>query len=140
MTYKTVRTGHFLSRPNRFIAHIEIDGKEEICHVKNTGRCKELLVPGATVYLQDWGKNCIGRKTRYDLIAVDGEKILKISVKGSQDGGWGLTQNFKKGRTYREAAEEWLKKHHKKTIFCLVQFKNVDDSQMPRMYLASPEA
>lgn len=75
----------------------------------------------------------------YDLIAVDGDRILKISVKGSQDGGWGLTQNLKKGRTYHEAAQEWLSRHHKKTIFCLVQFKNIPDFQMPRMYLASPE-
>ena len=52
----------------------------------------------------------------YDLIAVDGEKMLKISVKGSQDGSWGLTQSMKKGRTYHEAAEAWLEKHHKKTI------------------------
>ena len=78
-------------------------------------------------------------QTEYDLITVDGEKMLKISVKGSQDGGWGLTQNFKKGRSYQEAAEEWLKKHHKKTIFCLVQFKDTTNLQMPRMYLASPE-
>ena len=75
----------------------------------------------------------------YDLIAVSGDKMLKISVKGSQDGSWGLTQNFKKGHTYHEAVQEWLSRHHKKTIFCLVQFKNVDDSQLPRMYLASPE-
>lgn len=75
----------------------------------------------------------------YDLIAVSGDKMLKISVKGSQDGSWGLTQSLKKGRTYHEAAHEWLNKHHKKTIFCLVQFKNTDDFQMPRMYLASPE-
>ena len=75
----------------------------------------------------------------YDLIAVSGDKMLKISVKGSQDGSWGLTQSFKKGHTYYEAVQEWLSRHHKKTIFCLVQFKNVDDSQLPRMYLASPE-
>lgn len=75
----------------------------------------------------------------YDLIAVSGDKMLKISVKGSQDGSWGLTQGFKKGRTYHEAVDEWLERHHKKTIFCLVQFKNVGDLQMPRMYLASPE-
>lgn len=75
----------------------------------------------------------------YDLIAVDGDKMLKISVKGSQDGGWGLTQGVKKDRTYYEAAQEWLSRHHKKTIFCLVQFKNTDDSRLPRMYLASPE-
>lgn len=75
----------------------------------------------------------------YDLIAVDGEKMLKISVKGSQDGSWGLTQSLKKGRTYHEAADVWLNRHHKKTIFCLVQFKNTSGAQMPRMYLASPQ-
>ena len=75
----------------------------------------------------------------YDLIAASGDKMLKISVKGSQDGSWGLTQSFKKGHTYHEAVQEWLSCHHKKTIFCLVQFKNVDDSQLPRMYLATPE-
>lgn len=75
----------------------------------------------------------------YDLIAVNGDKMLKISVKGSQDGSWGLTQSLKKGRTYHEAASEWLKRHHKKTIFCLVQFKNTSEFQMPRMYLASPD-
>lgn len=75
----------------------------------------------------------------YDLIAVSGDKMLEISVKGSQDGSWGLTQGFKKGRTYHEAVDERLERHHKKTIFCLAQFKNVGDFQMPRMYLASPE-
>ena len=75
----------------------------------------------------------------YDLIAVSGDKMLKISVKGSQDGSLGLTQSFKKGHTYHEAVQGWLSRHHRKTIFCLVQFKNVDDSQLPRMYLASPE-
>ena len=75
----------------------------------------------------------------YDLIAVSGDQILKISVKGSQDGSWGLTQGFKKGHTYWEAAEQWLEKHHKRTIFCLVQFKGTNELQMPRMYLATPE-
>ena len=75
----------------------------------------------------------------YDLIASRGDEILKVSVKGSKDGSWGLTQKFKKGRTYHEAIEMWLSGHHKKTIFCLVQFEDVDDCQMPRMYLASPE-
>ena len=74
MTYRNVVKGVFLSRPNRFIAHCLVEGKEEICHVKNTGRCKELLIPGTTVYLQD----CLSptRKTRYDLIAVDKSGVL----------------------------------------------------------------
>ena len=74
----------------------------------------------------------------YDLIAVSGDKMLKISVKGSQDGGWGLTQNYKKDCDYQEAIKKWLSNHHKKTIFCLVQFKGTEDHEMPRMYLASP--
>lgn len=74
----------------------------------------------------------------YDLIAVSGDKMLKISVKGSQDGGWGLTQSYKKGCDYHEAIQKWLDGHHKKTIFCLVQFQGTSDAELPRMYLASP--
>ncbi len=75
----------------------------------------------------------------YDLIAVSGDRMLKISVKGSQDGGWGLTQNYKKGCDYHEATEKWLAAHHKKTVFCLVQFKDTAPDEMPRIYLASPK-
>lgn len=69
MKYKKAVKGKFLSRPNRFIAEVEIDGKVEICHVKNTGRCKELLVPGAAVYLEQ--SDNPARSTKYDLIAVE---------------------------------------------------------------------
>ena len=69
MKYNHVVLGTFLQRPNRFIAHIEINGKEEICHVKNTGRCRELLVPGCTVYCAV--SDNPERKTKFDLIAVE---------------------------------------------------------------------
>lgn len=69
MKYNKVVEGTFLSRPNRFIAHVLIDGQEEVVHVKNTGRCKELLQDHATVYLADEGN--LARKTRYDLISVE---------------------------------------------------------------------
>ena len=69
MTYKNILSGRFVERPNRFIAHIEIDGRVEVCHVKNTGRCRELLVPGARVWCQR--AKDPKRKTRFDLIAVD---------------------------------------------------------------------
>ncbi len=72
MKYQKVRIAKFLSRPNRFIAEVELDGRIEIVHVKNTGRCKELLIPGARVFLSD--EMSEKRKTRYDLIAV--EKVL----------------------------------------------------------------
>ena len=75
----------------------------------------------------------------YDLIAVSGDQMLKISVKGSQDGSWGLTQSYKKDCDYHEAIARWLSAHHKKTIFCLVQFQNTAPNEMPRIYLASPE-
>jgi len=68
MTYSDVSPAIFLSRPNRFIAHALLGGEEIVCHVKNTGRCKELLVPGAAVYVQK-SENPL-RKTQYSLIAV----------------------------------------------------------------------
>jgi sugar fermentation stimulation protein A len=74
MQYQSVRPAVFLSRPNRFIAKVEIDGQEETVHVKNTGRCKELLIPGRTVWLEE-GSNP-NRKTKYDLIAVDKDGLL----------------------------------------------------------------
>lgn len=69
MRYGKICKGRFLRRPNRFIAIVEMDGEEITCHVKNTGRCKELLTEGAMVFLEDCKDNQ-NRKTRYDLIAV----------------------------------------------------------------------
>ena len=77
MRYEKMVEGVFLRRPNRFIAHIEIDGQEEICHVKNTGRCRELLVPGCKVWCLD--ALSPSRKTRYDLIAVQkGDRLINM--------------------------------------------------------------
>jgi len=69
MEYNKIIEGTFLKRPNRFIAQVLIDEKEETVHVKNTGRCRELLLPGAKVILEDCSNNP-NRKTRYSLIAV----------------------------------------------------------------------
>lgn len=77
MRYENIVKGRFLARPNRFVAHVEIDGRKEVCHVKNTGRCRELLVSGCTVYL-DKAKNP-ERKTRYDLVAVEkGQRLINM--------------------------------------------------------------
>ena len=77
MHYEKMVPGIFLSRPNRFIAHIEIAGKPEICHVKNTGRCRELLPQGAKVWCLD--ADSPSRKTRYDLITVQkGERLINM--------------------------------------------------------------
>ena len=69
MIYPSVVKGRFLSRPNRFIAHVELGGETLVCHVKNTGRCRELLVPGRTVWLAEGTSPA--RKTKYDLIGVE---------------------------------------------------------------------
>lgn len=79
MQYGTVERGVFLRRPNRFIAEVELDGRQITCHVKNTGRCRELLVPGAAVYLEKSENPC--RRTAYDLIAVEkGERLINMDA------------------------------------------------------------
>lgn len=74
MKYKNVIKGRFLNRPNRFIANVEIEGREVVCHVKNTGRCRELLVSNAAVYLEK--SDNPARKTGFDLIAVEKGTLL----------------------------------------------------------------
>lgn len=79
MTYENLREARFLRRPNRFIAHVLLDGQETVCHVKNTGRCRELLVPGSVVYIQK-ASNPV-RKTAWDLIAVrKGERLINMDA------------------------------------------------------------
>lgn len=95
--YKNVKEARFISRPNRFIAKVDIDGEEITVHVKNTGRCRELLVPGCRVFLEK-AENP-ERKTPYDLIAV--EKI--------REDGKALLINMD-SQVVNAAAEEWLKK------------------------------
>ena len=80
MRYPKIRKAIFLNRPNRFIAHVLLEGKIQTVHVKNTGRCKELLVPDATVYLEE--SDNPARKTKYDLIAV--EKVVTDERTDSQ--------------------------------------------------------
>ena len=100
MQYHSIKKGIFYARPNRFIAHVEVEGTMEAVHVKNTGRCRELLVPGAAVYLVE-GSNP-ARKTRYDLIAVEKGALLvnmdaqapnKVFQEWAEEGGFlpGLT-------------------------------------------------
>lgn len=91
MKYQNVIEGIFVSRPNRFTAQVMLNEKTEICHVKNTGRCKEMLIPGAKVYLE-MAENP-NRKTKYDLIAVKkGEKMINMD-----------------SQITNAAVEEWIK-------------------------------
>lgn len=77
MIYENIIAGNFISRPNRFIAKVNIEGKEETVHVKNTGRCRELLTDNAKVFCQHFDSN--NRKTDYDLIAVyKGDRLINM--------------------------------------------------------------
>ena len=79
MIYENILPAIFVDRPNRFIAHVELNGRLEVCHVKNTGRCRELLIPGCRVYVQH--QPSPARKTAYDLIAVEkGERLLNMDA------------------------------------------------------------
>ena len=96
MKYQKVIEGKFVDRPNRFIAHVKIDGELQTVHVKNTGRCRELLLPDAAVYLEvaDNPK----RKTAYDLIAVYKENFGLINIDSQAPNKvakeWLATQSF----------------------------------------------
>lgn len=95
MHYQNVREARFLDRPNRFIAHVELNGAVETVHVKNTGRCRELLVPGCTVYLEK-GTNP-NRKTAYDLIAVEkGTRLINMDAQAPNKvfAEWAAAGNF----------------------------------------------
>ena len=77
MKYENVKKAKFLSRPNRFIANIELDGEVYVAHVKNTGRCRELLVEGAEIYVQEFDSDT--RKTKFDVITVKkGERLINM--------------------------------------------------------------
>ena len=97
MKYKgRIKEGVFLSRPNRFIAYVKVDGREEKCHVKNTGRCRELLVPGCKVYLEE--SENPNRSTRFDLVATE-KKIGDSSILINMD-----------SQAPNSVVEEWLRK------------------------------
>ena len=78
MKYQNVISASFTDRPNRFVAHVDLNGRTETVHVKNTGRCRELLLPGAEVWLSRSDQPA--RKTAYDLIAVRKANGLLVNI------------------------------------------------------------
>ena len=110
MRYENMVSGRFLARPNRFIARVEIDGKEEIVHVKNTGRCRELLPVGAEIWCQV--SDNPARKTRCDLITVrKGERLINMDSQAPNAavkewllaGGLGAVENLRPETTYGDS-------------------------------------
>lgn len=78
MKYPNIISARFIRRPNRFLAEVELNGRAEMVHVKNTGRCRELLLPGSEVYLTE--PDSSGRKTRFDLVAVRKENGILFNI------------------------------------------------------------
>ena len=108
MRYHAVSQGRFLDRPNRFIAHVELGGETVVCHVKNTGRCRELLVPGAAVYVERAANP--GRKTLYDLIAVEKQGLLinmDAQAPNKVFGEWAAGGGFLPGLTGIRPESTW---------------------------------
>jgi len=130
MHYSNIVPGTFLSRPNRFIAHVVINGNVEVCHVKNTGRCKELLTPGAAVWCQDSASP--NRKTRYDLIAVKkGSRLINMDSQAPNaaagewlmQGGLGVISDLRPETKYGESRFDFS--FIKDGIPCFLEVKGV---------------
>ena len=110
MHYRNIHKARFIARPNRFIAKVELDGIEETVHVKNTGRCRELLVPGCTVYLEK--SDNPERKTRYDLVAVEkGDILINMDAQAPNKvfAEWAESGAFHPGLTLLRAETVWGK-------------------------------
>lgn len=130
MQYKNIVPGVFHNRPNRFIAHIEIAGKEEICHVKNTGRCRELLPKGASVWCEKSDNPT--RKTAYDLIAVQkGTQLINMDSQAPnaaakewlEHGGLGKIDNLRPES--RQGASRFDLSFTKDGVPCFLEVKGV---------------
>ena len=113
MRYTNVSRCRFLERPNRFLARVEMEGQEVLCHVKNTGRCRELLNPGAVVYLQK--SDNPNRKTGYDLIAVEkGEMLINMD---SQIPNYVAAEWLRKGSLFPEDTNIQMEKRYGNSRF-----------------------
>ena len=140
MRYENMVPGVFLARPNRFIAHVEIDGKEEICHVKNTGRCRELLPKGAQVFCQRAANP--NRKTKFDLITVKkGDRLInmdsvapnKVFGEYLAAGGLGFVPELIRPEyTHGDSRFDYYFEHEGKAAFCEVKGVTLEEDGVVR--------
>ena len=130
MRYENMVPGIFQARPNRFIAHIEIHGQVEVCHVKNTGRCRELLPQGAEVWCQR--ANNPNRKTQFDLVTVKkGDRLINMDSQAPNAaakewllaGGLGAIENLKPETFHGESRFDFAFTKDGKP--CLLEVKGV---------------
>lgn len=128
MKYENMVPGIFIRRPNRFIAHVLIDGQEEIVHVKNTGRCRELLPEGVRVWCQQ--SDNPQRKTKYDLICVEkGQRLINMDSQAPnvaagewlRSGGFGPVNNVRAEVTHGASRFDFAFEKDGKTCFMEVK-------------------
>ena len=128
--YANMVPGVFLSRPNRFIAHVEIQGQTQVVHVKNTGRCRELLIPGTQVWCQQTDNPA--RKTKFDLIAVrKGERLINMDSQAPNmaarewlaAGGLGAVDNLRPETVHGDSRFDFSFKKNGTT--CYLEVKGV---------------
>ena len=140
MIYERIQEGVFLSRPNRFIARVLLGGEEQTVHVKNTGRCAELLVPGVRVYVQE--ALSPARKTRYDLIAVikkgriinmDSAAPNAVFGEWLKKGGMGFqAENIRPERTHGDSRFDFYFEHDGVKCFAEVKGVTLEENNVVR--------
>ena len=135
MRYANMVPGIFRNRPNRFIAHVEIDGREQVVHVKNTGRCRELLVPGAMVWCQR--SDNPARKTQYDLITVrKGQRLINMDSQAPntaarewlESGGLGKIDDLRQETVHGDSRFDFSFTREGKTCFLEVKGVTLEDN------------
>ena len=140
MIYPNIREARFLRRPNRFIAIADLDGEETVCHVKNTGRCRELLVPGARIYIQKSANPL--RKTAWDLIAVQkGTRLINMDAAAPNAGfgewlrndGAGFVPELLRPETvHGDSRFDFYLEHEGRRIFAEVKGVTLEDAGVVR--------
>lgn len=140
MIYTDIYEGTFIDRPNRFIANVLVNGNREICHVKNTGRCRELLVPGARVLLEK--SNNPSRKTQYDLVKVyKGNRLVNMDSNAPNavfgeflcSGGIGFIPDFVKAEyTHGDSRFDYYFEHGGQKAFAEVKGVTLEDANIAR--------
>ncbi len=139
MTYDNIYPARFIDRPNRFIANVLIEGERQVCHVKNTGRCRELLTPDAKVYVQRAANP--GRKTAWDLIAVQkGTRLINMDSSAPnavfkewlQGGGLGEITYIKPECTHGDSRFDFYFESHSRCAFCEVKGVTLENEGVVR--------
>lgn len=140
MIYSNIHEGIFIDRPNRFIANVLISGVSTVCHVKNTGRCRELLIPGTKVLLEKSSNPA--RKTQYDLVKVyKGDRLVNLDSNAPnivfgeflRSGGLGFKTEYVKAEfTHGDSRFDYYFEHEGKKAFAEVKGVTLEENNVAR--------